>query len=210
MWIWAFVLAISAVIIIMAMNGRNQIPWGNQMRRLHPGAARKAEWMAPDEVVEQVRSDYLASVRWLHDHTLSAWHYQMAKAPSYLSGQFLKRHHTILTQYRGIGAPRGIGILRADHQIDVRYFSEDGERCLVIDQQSQRRMATYDSKSHERILTQDLGDGALVYKMRYDVIDGRWKIDEFVQELPLGWGQHKSTRRIRELVVIPDSIGRDH
>ena len=207
---WVLVLAIIAVAVIMVMNGKNGVPWSGRMRRVPAGLARAPEWMAPDEVVEQVRADYLSSLRWMHDHMLSAWQYQMANAPTYLSGGFLKRHHAILTQNRSIGEPRGVGILRADHQVLVRHFSEDGERCLVVDQQAQRRMATYDPRSHERVQTQDLGDGAVVYLMRYDLIDRRWKIDEFVQELPPGWGGHIPSRRIRELATLPTSVGRDN
>jgi hypothetical protein len=207
---WVLVLAIAAVVIIMVMNGRNGVPWSGRMRRVPAGVARTSEWMAPDEVVEQVRADYLTALRWMHDHMLSASHYQLANAPTYLNGAYLKRYQAIVTQNRAIGAPRGVGILRADHQVFVRQFSEDGEHCLVIDQQEQRRMATYDPRSHERVHTQDLGDGAVVYSMHYDLIDRRWKIDEFVQELPPGWGGHIPSRRIRELATLPTSIGRDN
>jgi hypothetical protein len=55
-----------------------------------------------------------------------------------------------------------------------------------------------------------LGDGAVVYLMRYDALDRRWKIDAFVQELPLGWGQHRTPRRIRELSALPTTVGRDN
>jgi hypothetical protein len=203
-------LGILAVVIIMTMNGRGQVPWVSKMRRIHAGVARKAEWMAPDEVVNQVRADYLAATHWLQDTMLTAWAQQWSSASSYLSGVALKRFQAILTHHRTVGAPRCIGVLRADHEVAVRLFSEDGERCLVVDQQAQRRMATYDSRDHTRLFTQDLGDGAVVYQMVYDTIDRRWKIDEFVQELPLGWGKHKSTRKIRELSAMPTEIGRDN
>jgi hypothetical protein len=55
-----------------------------------------------------------------------------------------------------------------------------------------------------------MGDGAVVYAMQYDPADGCWKIDEFVQELPQGWGRGKHARRIRELTRIPAAIGRDN
>ncbi len=180
------------------------------MRRVQAGVARAAEWMAPDEVVKQVRQDYLAAARWLQDHMLSSWQAQAKDASMVFSGAYLKRFQAILTHYRAAGFPRGIGVLRADHEVTVRQFSEDGERCLVVDQQAQRRMATYDARRHERIATQDLGDCAVVFQMRYDPVMERWKIDEFIQELPLGWGRHRAARRIRELSRMPTEIGRDH
>lgn len=201
---------IVAIAIIMAMNSRGEVPWGNRMRRIHAGVASKAEWMAPDEVVQQVTANYLTAVRWLHDQMLSASVQQMNAAPIYLSGAYLKRFATVVSSYRNKGLPRFLGVLRADHTVTVRSFSEDGERCLVVDQQAQRRMATYASRSHERIGTQDLGDGAVVYKMVYDRVDNRWKIDEFVQELPSGWGQRKAARHLRELALMPSTIGRDN
>jgi hypothetical protein len=210
MMTWAVILVIVAIVMIMAMNGRGRLPWGNQMRRIQAGVARKTEWMAPEDVVSQVRDDYLASTRWLQDHVMAPWKHQWDNAPTYMSGPYLRRYQTVLTQQGVIGPPRGFGILRADHHVSVRHFTEDGERCLIIDQQLQRRMATYDSRTHDRVMTQDLGDGALVFQMRYDALDRRWKIDEFVQELPLGWGRRRSSHHIRELSALPTTVGRDN
>ena len=207
---WVLLLMIGAIVVLMSLNGRGQVPWGNKMRRLHAGVARKAEWMAPDEVVAQVRSDYLSASRWLHDTVLSGWSQQWSTAPLYLSGPLLKRFQTVLMQHQNARGPRVIGVLRADHQVAIRCFSEDGEHCLVVDQQSQRRMATYDLRRHVRVLTQDLGDGAVVYGMTYDAVDRRWKVSEFVQELPMGWTRLRSSKRIRELAAIPTTVGRDN
>ncbi len=207
---WALLLVIGVFVVIMSLNGRGQVPWGNKMRRIHAGVARKAEWMAPDEVVAQVRSDYLSASRWQQDNMLSGWQPQWSTAPLYLSGPFLKRFQTILMQHRSARGPRVVGVLRADHHISIRCFSEDGEHCLVVDEQSQRRMATYDVRTQSRVLTQDLGDGAVVYGMAYDSVDRRWKISEFVQELPVGWARLRSSSRIRELSAIPTTVGRDN
>jgi len=206
---WAILLALIAIAIIMAMHSRGQVPWLTKMRRVRAGVARKAEWMAPDDVVDKVRADYLTAMRWLGDNVLSSWQQQWMLAPYYMSGLYLKRFQTLVTQYRSGRMPRAIGVLRADHQVAIRSFSEDGEHCLVVDRQTLRRMATYDSRTHARIMTQDLGDGAVVYQMRYDAADGRWKLDEFVQELPAGWGTHGAGARIRELAALPTLIGRD-
>lgn len=179
------------------------------MRRIRAGAARKAEWMAPDEVVDRVREDYLTAVRWMGDNMLASWPHQWAESVNYLSGQFLKRFRLSAPPLSG-GRPRAIGVLRADHQVTVRCFTEDGESCLVVDRQTQRRMATYDARTHERVMTQDLGDGTVVYQMRYDVQAARWKIDDYIQELPLGWGAQRTRGHLREIQALPFRLGRDN
>ncbi|MDX1993783.1 MAG: hypothetical protein SF029_15450, partial [bacterium] len=102
------------------------------------------------------------------------------------------------------------GILRCIHQVEVRHFSEDGERCLVIDRQTSRRMATYDYLNRSRVTTQDLGDGTVVYEMVYDKQGQRWKVNAFIQELPLGWESASKRKRIRLHSVLPPTIGRDN
>jgi hypothetical protein len=207
---WALLLGLLAIAMIMAMHSRGQVPWLDKMRRVKSSGARKPEWMAPDDVVDKVRSDYLTATRWLSDNVLSSWQQQWMLAPYYMSGLYLKRFQTLVTQYRAGRMPRAVGVLRADHQVSVRAFTEDGERCVVVDRQSLRRMATYDSRTHERVMTQDLGDGVVVYQMRYDAADGRWKLDEFVQELPDGWGKPALRARIRELSPQLTPVGRDN
>jgi hypothetical protein len=166
--------------------------------------------MAPDTVIFQVRSDYLSAVEWLHDSALKDWSHQWTYAPLYFSGSYLKRHQRVLRQLASAREPQCIGILRADHQVDVRYSSEDRERCLVIDLQTQRRMATYDLISRARLHTQDLGCSAMVYQMLYDVRSRRWKIDAFVQQLPSGWGNPKVARHITVLANLSAPAGRDN
>jgi hypothetical protein len=166
--------------------------------------------MTPDTVLFQVRSDYLGALQWLHDSALKVWSHQLTYAPLYLSGSFLQRHQRALKQMAGSPAPHCIGILRADHQVDVRYFSEDGEHCLVIDHQTQRRMATYDLESRTRLHTQDLGSCSVVYQMICDVRTRRWRIDSFIQELPLGWGNPGVARHIKMQVNFSAPVGRDN
>jgi hypothetical protein len=205
---WALLIVIVAVVVIMSMSSRGQVPWGSKMRRIHAGVAHKAEWMAPDEVVSQVSSDYLVAVGWMHDTMLSPRIQQLKSATHHLSGTFLKQHQHRLMQ--PVRFPPVIGVLRADHHLSVRRFSEDGETCLVVDHQTQRRMATYDARTHARILTQDLGMATLVYSMRFDVTEKRWKIDAFIQELPIGWRNQASSRFLREQAILPTTIGRDN
>lgn len=206
----ALVVVLAAIVLMLSLSGKGQVPWSNKLRRVNAGVARKAEWMAPDDVIQQVGSDYLAAIRWLQESAMLSWSQQSAGAAVYLTGDALQRQQKLLAQYRRSRAPYCLGVLRCDHQIEVRLFSEEGERCLVVDCQSQRRMATYDHQSQRRLHTQDLGDGAVVYQMLYDNNTKRWKIEKFIQELPLGWTHHKTSRRIQLLSVLPTVVGRDN
>lgn len=190
----------------MSVNNAGQIPWRDKMRRLRAGAAQKPEWMAPDDVVQQVRAHYLDATHWLNDSMLMSWAQQWAGAPQHLSGSFLKRFRNLLLTQRDAKGTQLTGVLRADHTIEVREFSENGGFCLVIDQQTERRMATYNRKNHQRLHTQDLGDGVVVYAMLYDAADGRWKIGGFLQELPMDWRAHATT----QFPHVPGNIGRDY
>jgi hypothetical protein len=205
---WALLVVFLVVILMMFIGNAGQVPWSKRLHRVHAGVAGKAEWMAPEKVIQEVSRDYLSAMRWLQESVLGHWSHQWSSAPSFLSGTYLKRYQAILMDYRGRGVPRCLGVLRADHHIEVRHFSEDGERCLVVDHQVGRRMATYDSRTLTRLHTQDLGDSAVVYQMVYDAEASRWKIENFVQELPLGWGSH--ARRIRLLSALPETVGRDN
>jgi len=204
---WALVIIFIVTVVIMSLNNAGRIPWGDKMRRLNAGSAQKVEWMAPDTVVAQVRAQYLEAINWLHESMLLSWAKQWSAAPNYLSGTHLKRYHnSLLLQREGKGVEFS-GVLRADHVVEVRQFSENGAFCLVIDHQSQRRMATYNRKTLERLHTQDLGDGVVVYAMLYDAKDQRWKIGSFVQELPTGW---RTRPMVQELSSLPGAIGRDN
>lgn len=207
---WAILLVIILVVVVMILSTKSgQVPWANQLRRLHAGVARKAEWIAPDHVLVQVRQDYEESIGWLHDSALHSWAEQWNSAPRYLTGDALVRHQRVLARYRTPEDQRLVGVMRADHHVEVRHFSEDGERCLIIDMQSQRRMATYDARTRHRVSTQDLGAGAVIYQMHFDMGAQHWKIEKFVQELPAGWGSHKSNH-IRLSSELPTVVGRDH
>ena len=208
--IWALLLVIFMIIVVVAISGQGRVAWANKLRRLHAGSAYKGEWMAPDTIVNQVTADYLAAIHWLHNSTLSERSRQWAMAPAYLDGAFLKRYQRVLLHYQSAGIPPALGVLRADHQVMVRHFSEDGERCLVIDNQTERRMATYDTQTRERLHTQDLGDVSLVYQMAYDAGSDRWKIESYLQELPAGWKNLQVSQRIRVLSSLPASAGRDN
>ena len=63
--VWALLLCFLVIIGLLSLHGTHGVPWGRKLKRLYAGVANKAEWMAPDEVVEQVRRDYLRIVAWL-------------------------------------------------------------------------------------------------------------------------------------------------
>jgi len=203
-------LALLSIIVAMSMYGKSRVPWATKLRRVRAGESQKAEWMAPDTVMAQVRSDYLKALDWLHDSALKNWTHRWTYAPLYLAGAYLRWHQQCLQQQRESPEPHYAGVLRADHLVEVRSFSRDGERCLVIDSQTQRRMATYDPVGRTRIHTQDLGDCAMVYQMVYDVRSQRWKISAFIQQLPLGWGNPRLAQRIELLSDLTVPAGRDH
>lgn len=208
--VWALVFVLLIVIVVVALSNSEHIPWLGKLRRIHAGVAHKAEWMAPDEVVEQVRADYLAAIDWLQNSVLEDPSRQLTQAAVYLDGAHLKRYQTLFHQYYAGRGPRFVGVMRADHEVQVRCFSEDGSRCLVIDAQTQRRMATYDRRHETRLHTQDLGEGAVVYQMAYDSRDKRWKIEAFIQELPAGWVSSRSPRLVRLSLDLPAVSGRDN
>jgi hypothetical protein len=192
-----------AIVVIMSVDKSGRIPWCDKMRRLSPAA----EWMAPEEVVQQVGAHYLEAVNWLYESTLLPWSRQWSGANKYLSGTFLSRQRNLLLTQRSGENLSITGVLRADHGVEARRFNENGDFCVVIDQQSQRRMATYNRIKRERLHTQDLGDATVVYAMMYDAKDQRWKIGGFIQELPVGW---RSRPLFQELQSLPGGIGRDY
>ena len=198
------------IVAMMVLTGRQQVPWSGQMKRLHAGSVDRAMWMAPEAVVKRVQDDFLETMRWLPESMFHSWSHQWTSASYYLSGQYLERHQEILKHYRTGKPPRYTGVLRCAHTIEVCEFSDDGERCLVIDRWTSCRMATYDYWTQSRVSTQDMGDSVEVYTMVYDNVDRRWKLDAFVQELPASWRVGKKSRRIRLLKTVPPSIGRDN
>jgi hypothetical protein len=203
-------IALASIVIgifcILFMVGREPIPWTNRLRRIYPGVSRKAEWVAPDDVVHQVSDDYLHAVEWL---TSAAGGQQVQLAPKYLAGRFLTRFQTIISYQSAPHRTYFTGIMTARHHIQVRQFSEDGCRCLVVDCQTERRMESHQLVERGWSLAQDLGDGALVFQMCYDTNARRWKIESFIQELPAGWGNHADVGRVRLLSQLPTTIGRD-
>src|SRR5258706_825847 len=184
----ALISTIIVMIMIVAFSRRRRASvWATDLKRLHPGVSGKAEWMAPDDIVRSVELDYMEAQRWMTEVLLSGYTRYIREASDYFIGNYLKaqqRHAVLQMRKRG---PRLIGILRAHHYVRVRHFSDDGLSCLLVDHQTERRMATYDYWHLRRLHTQDLGEGAYVYRMIYDRAAKHWKIEELIQQLPSGW-----------------------
>lgn len=179
----ALILIFMGIFCILFVLGREPIPWTYRLRRIHAGVSHKAEWIAPDDVVRQVNSDYLSAVGWLAGATIGE---QTHCAPQYLTGRFLTRFQTIINYHSSPRRPHFIGIMTARHHLQVRHFSADGCRCIVVDCQTERRLESRQLIDRGWTLAQDLGDGALVFQMCYDTSARRWKIEQFIQELPAG------------------------
>lgn len=197
------------------------IPWANKMVRLQrPLRARGAqallpaftqpggEWMAPDSVIQQVRAHYAESVIWLHDTALVTTNSIRSLAPRYLAGRLLRDYKTQLDDLVK-GRSTIIGVLRSEHSVAVRYFAPDGTRCLVVDRQMERRMATYNMRTRRRLHTQDLGNSTAVYIMLYAPSDQRWKIESLLQELPASWDRPQARPIMHEQTPLPRPRGRD-
>jgi hypothetical protein len=202
----ALILIFAGIFCILFVVGREPIPWSYRLRRVHAGVSRKAEWIAPDDVVLQVSNDYLRAMEWL---TKAALGEDAHHAPHYLTGLFLTRFQTIVSYQSSPHHRHFIGIMTARHHIQVRHFSDDGSRCLVVDCQTERRMESRQTHDYGWSLAQDLGDGALVFQMCYDTKALFWKIESFIQELPPGWGSGADVGRVRLLSQLPTTSGRD-
>ena len=203
------VAVVLCVILAKVFTTRRRKHWPDSLQRLHAGVTQKAEWMASDETVNAVERDYLAAQYWMAESLLAGYVYFLREAPLYLSGKLLKDQQKHVQQHLQRRGPRLVGILRAHHEIRVRHFSDDGLTCYVVDQQKEQRMATYDYWQHQRIHTQDLTEGAYVYRMVFDRAAHRWKIDEFIQQMPLGWCASSTNHPIRLQESLPAVSGRD-
>ncbi|MBC8100805.1 MAG: hypothetical protein H7Y11_15300 [Armatimonadetes bacterium] len=207
--IWIIALSLLLLVAALSFNIESPIPWAKQLRRIAPGTDH-AEWGAPDYVVQQVRNDYSMSVRWLRESALAPLSEQRHAAPQFLSGNYLKHFQTLTAHYQKT-PPRYIDLADAQHAVAVRYFSADGERCLVIDRQTERSIIAYERQTRTIRLRQRLDDEITVYLMQYDRHSCRWKLAQYIQTLPPGWG--RATARpslVKVTSTLPPTLGRDH
>jgi hypothetical protein len=209
--IWSMLLITLLIVALTLLIGHKRTAWSDKLQRTHQDTPQ-AEWNAPDYVHQQVRNDYLMATRWMRDCAFSSWTEQWAGAPYYFAGLHLQRHQKILTKQRSGQESRFRDVMDAEHFVEVRHFSSDGERCLVIDHQTERSMATYHHATLQPCMRQALDDAAVIYQMVYDRSASRWKIDQFVQELPsaLRTGRMTNYKRVKVLAELPPTTGRDH
>ncbi len=181
------------------------VPWANDLERLNPGAGKRAEWMAPNHVVRAVKHDFLSTQNWLEE-CAADWGLLARELERHAAGAYLKRQRAalgLLAQTRG---PRLAAVLDADHQLQVRHFSSDGLRCLLIDRQTRRAVSTRHYWNGQPVASQRLPDAALVFQMVYDLHRRRWKIERLIQTLPAP----DSSVRITLSAELPVTAGRDN
>lgn len=186
--------------------GDMSIPWRERMRRIVNRAGGRDEWLAPDDVITVARRHYLEAIEWLQECALLPLKLQQSQAHTFLTSVRLKRFAQILHQTAREARPLCFGVLRCDHLLTLRTFNEEGDRCLVLDQQTERRMATYDASTGQRVFTQQLPDSVTVYALAYDAADQRWKIGAYLQDLPVSW--NAGPQAMQEFHSIPAFKGR--
>lgn len=175
------------------------VPWKSEMRRVNrtgQGGVRVAEWMPPEGIVQQTRQHFLDVMRWGEKLPFMSPRLQTSSAPHFLAGTLLRRLHSTLVHE--VDTPRALfaEVLRAEHNPEPRYYTPQGERCLIVDRQRERRMAVYDLRHDRRLFTQHLGAGVIVARMAYDVRDNRWKLESWGEELPGGWDEPELSVRM--------------
>lgn len=201
------VLLVTLIILlaILIQSSTKPVPWSQHIRRVRAGVRNQAEWMAPSSVVARVQSDYRAALGWLQDTAFEKPN--PYRAATYLCEDALIRYRKVATQRHGDAV--FVGVLRATNRLEVRRFSENGTRCLVLDHQTERVMATYDRATGRRVGTQALEDVVQVVAMAYDIQAGCWKIAEDVQRLPIRWADGATRDWYRTQVEPLANVGRD-
>lgn len=193
-------VVLAAVIYLTSQSAL--VPWAQTMKRLNPGVANRAEWMAPNPVVQRVKQDYLAFYDYATQTLPEGWVPYLRDLNRFLCGDMLREQRQNINARLQNDRGRVFDVLRANHRVEVRNFSADGLTCVLIDYQTERRLATYDYRSHSRIHTQDMGEVSYVFKMAFR--EERWKIAEYIQTLPPGSGQANWME-----INLPHTVGRD-
>lgn len=159
------------------------VPWADQLTRRHAGVSAQAEWLAPPEVVRQVKRDYLAAYAWLEE-TTHQWGVFARDLSRYTTGAYLQRQQVLLAHLVRTRGPRFAMRQQADHHLSVRHFSSDGLRCWVIDQQTQRSFTVYEYWSQRAVVRERAEPVVLVFQLVYHIPSQRWLIERFIQRLP--------------------------
>jgi hypothetical protein len=182
--LFALLTILCAILFVVWLIAPKVVPWANQLTRLNAGAGDKAEWMAPPHVVEEVIWNFRESQEWL-ETCAANWGRFAGGYERYLSGPYLKQQRRALASLVN-QKPRIALEQSANHLYSVRHFTSDGLHCLLIDQQTARVLTTLSYWSGRVLHQQHLDDRAYVYQLGYEMNEKRWKIEKFIQELPLG------------------------
>lgn len=180
------------------------VPWAHELERLNPGAGKRAEWMAPLPVTRAVKRDYLSTQHWLEE-CAADWGLLARELERHAAGPYLKRQRAalgLLAQTRG---PRLASVITAEHTLQVRQFTPDGLRCLLIDRQTSRLASTRHYWTGQPLGTQRLADATQVVQMVYDPRYRRWLIERVVQTLPAP----DTSIRVTLAPELPAPAGRD-
>lgn len=204
----AFILIFMLILFLM-FGDHKEVSWADKLQRISSGTSR-AEWTAPEYVLQQVRNDYLMAVRWQRDSAFQPLEAQMNSASYYFTGEYLQHYQTLLGYLRRKHPPRFVDVLHAQHAVQVRHFTNNGERCLVLDSQTERVVTTYNVLQAAPPLQQTLTNAVIVYQMQYERSQRRWKVERYVQEIPAElWTSSGQSYRVKVDTALPQFSGRD-
>ncbi len=183
-WIIVAVVLIVILVVVGMTTRSDVVPWLNHMRRVKQKGAFHPEWIAPEDIMQTVVEHYMQYIEFAQETLMSGWTKYYHGLSNYLSGDYLRLQTDNIDARLRKDDLRLIDILRANHEVRVRDFGNDGLSCLLLDFQTERRLATYHYWSKRRIHTQHLDDVICVYRMHFDQLNQRWKIADYIQELP--------------------------
>src|SRR5215475_805267 len=103
---YALVGLVVTLVLVVMIARRFRGRWPSDLRRLHPGVAHKAEWMAPDDVIHAVQADYLHAQRWIAETMLAGYVKFSDEAPRYFTGNYHKRQQKLAAAHLKTN-PRG-------------------------------------------------------------------------------------------------------
>jgi hypothetical protein len=205
----AFILIFMLVIFLM-FSDQKEVSWADKLQRLSSGTSH-AEWTAPEYVLQQVRNDYLMAVRWQRDSVFQPVEVQLHAASSYFTGEHLQQYQQILGYHRRKNPMQFIEVFQAQHTVQVRHFTNKGESCLLVDRQTERMIITKDLTHDAPPLQQSLPDAMVVYQMKYERSQRRWKIERYIQEIPGAlWPPSGKSLKIKVETALPHFSGRDN
>ena len=202
--VWALLIGVLVLFLLAWAFAPRGVPWANELERLNPGSGKRAEWMAPSHVVRTVKRNYLSTQAWLEE-CAGDWGLLARELERHAAGPYLKRQRAalgLLAQTRG---PRFAAVLTADRHLQVRHFSTDGLRCLIVDRQTHRTASTRHYWNGQPAGTQRLPNATVVVQMVYDLQRRRWLIERQVQTLPAP----ASNVRVTLTADLPAPAGRD-